>query len=262
MHQPVDRTTICSLFNIMPHNQEPTPIHEIVVQGQTDRRSNQRKFARWPSRRQPQNESQQPETQRDVFERGVVKRIKYALQRRDEESPALQDFYRNGLFRPPLIPSEDYRAEYNHFFGLEAYGIRKSALVGSAAFGILIGLQVGDLPRQLIVSTAVAVLTSYKHAFDPQEDSKRFVKDPLLPGRCTIAENYCPVVVTEYRKSVPLGYEPKDPTLQMYCEFADNCELRSAFEDGLRRFQGLSSDSLVSNPPPGISINHPFCTSA
>lgn len=89
--------------------------------------------------------------QKSDFERKLLKCIQRVIWNKEKESKKLQDFYRNGLFRRAIMPSEEYRVEYNHYFGLQAYGIPQSMIVGTATFGILNGMQVGDLATQLIV---------------------------------------------------------------------------------------------------------------
>ena len=127
-----------------------------------------------------------------------------------------------------------------------------------------------------IVSCYVAVFVSTRNR-DPL--LQQLSDLPLLEGESIVSKELCPIFTNELksiyqdlahdnnnRNSPTLPKfsaknkvfvrdaiaDPQTPQLLFYINFCTNCRRRAAYENILREQSGLSSDAVISIPPPGV----------
>lgn len=80
---------------------------------------------------------------------------------------------------------------------------------------------------------------------------------PLVPSRSAISDELCQDMAQAYHKHLDSSNIEMDSAVTtMVRTFVRNCELREAYEQKLRREQGLSDDAPVSIPDPGVPMDY------
>lgn len=94
---------------------------------------------------------------------------------------------------------------------------------------------------------------------------------PLIAGQSTVSDEICPVFVQELR-NIYLDRQnqrltndeekaldnPQGPVFKCLLDFCSNCQRRAAYEELLRRENGLNANDRVIIPPPGVPSDIPF----
>lgn len=138
---------------------------------------------------------------------------------------------------------------------------QKNPLEVAGKSPIWVGLSwVTDLAASFMVAVAVSA------AFT---DQKKILKDvseiPLVEGKSNVSRVFCPVIqetLVKMRQEASTPEEkaalsqPRTPYLAAWITFSQNCKLRQAHENLIRRQQGLGHDDVVRIPPPGVSKQH------
>jgi hypothetical protein len=80
---------------------------------------------------------------------------------------------------------------------------------------------------------------------------------PLVSGRSMISDELCKPLIQEYEKfkHQPELQHPRSVELQTLNQFISNCRHRHELEAKLRKERGLSMDSPVSIPSPGVPLD-------
>lgn len=195
-----------------------------------------------------------------------------------------------GIFQKLVVPSDEYKAEIevilSPFHGNAAFQ-KTQRIAFAATFLLLRRRQVARLTRTLFQRNR------YQLDAPPSEKQGRAVKvvkfgrdvcisyfvgtyvgmlssdllllgtcvarTPLVPGRSAFAEELCPDMIRIYNdkdmyRSITAN---QDATLVHMMEaFARNCELRNAYEQKIRREQGLKNGAVVAIPIPGVPTDY------
>jgi hypothetical protein len=110
-----------------------------------------------------------------------------------------------------------------------------------------------DLASSFLVATGASIMFT-----DHEARAKKITTLPLLSGRGWVSEELCfPVLdyLNEIREDESTRKVLEGATtthLKNLLTFCQNCQRRAAYENRLRQEKGLSSDSPVSIPPPGV----------
>jgi hypothetical protein len=137
---------------------------------------------------------------------------------------------------------------------------RRSRGPSGAAYGIISWMV------DLTVSFYVAVYVSVRN---PNQLLHQVADLPLMEGRSKIVSELCPDFLAELREMQREGGDdremnslqnealqnPQTPLLKAFLRFCHNCNQRAAYENMLRREQGLAPNDPVSIPPPGVPSN-------
>jgi hypothetical protein len=113
-----------------------------------------------------------------------------------------------------------------------------------------------DLLSSFLVATGVSIMLT-----DHEAIAGKITTLPLVSGRGRVAEELCTPVLDflqEIRKDESTREVLESATttnLKNVLAFCQNCQRRAAYEDRLRQEQGLSRDSPVSIPPPGVPVD-------
>jgi hypothetical protein len=113
-----------------------------------------------------------------------------------------------------------------------------------------------DLISSFLVAAGASIMFT-----DHEAIAQKITTLPLVSGRGRVAEELCPPVLDflkEIRKDESTRQVLESATttnLKNILTFCQNCQRRGAYENRLRQEKGLSSDSPVSIPPPGVSVD-------
>jgi hypothetical protein len=113
-----------------------------------------------------------------------------------------------------------------------------------------------DLISSFLVAAGASIMLT-----DHEAIAQKVTTLPLVSGRGRVAEELChPMLdfLKEIRKDESTREVLEGATttnLKNILTFCQNCQRRAAYEDRLRRENGLSSDAPVSIPPPGVPVD-------
>ena len=113
-------------------------------------------------------------------------------------------------------------------------------------------------------------LTTQNHCPTVAADRDSFHRSvgrlPLEPGTSRLSAAACPDLVQHYRtlvveaddtpSAVLVRHPPESVELDAMLQLVLNCQQRSQFEADLRRREGLSSETMVAVPEPGVPFNY------
>ena len=146
---------------------------------------------------------------------------------------------------PPLvkrfIPPKTYKLETPKKSNMSKY--------------ILMGMRLG------VQAAASLVIAAYTTSYFTDEEFmlQQVSKAPLLEGKSVISDEFCPTICREYyRYSQDYWKGVKSPYLQNLTKFVGNCERRRSLEKSIREERGLSQDTPILIPSPGVPNNYPI----
>ena len=105
----------------------------------------------------------------------------------------------------------------------------------------------------LSISLANTMLVSLA-CQDKEKILTKLADTPLVEGRSVLSDSFCSDVSKKYHEIHSPEYwkNVQSPFLRHMGTFVHNCELRSSFENKLRKERGIMAGEPVSIPPPGV----------
>ena len=135
---------------------------------------------------------------------------------------------------------------------------KKNPLEMAASSPVWVGLGwVTDLAASFMVAVSISVAFT-----DQKKILEQLSELPLVEGKSHVSRVFCPVIQETLAKmkeeastkeqKVALS-QPRTPYLAAWIAFSQNCGLRQAQEQLIRREKGLGEQEVVSIPAPGVS---------
>lgn len=121
---------------------------------------------------------------------------------------------------------------------------------------LLLGARLGV---QAFASLVVAAYTT-SYFTDEEFMLKQVARAPLVQGRSAVSDGFCKDISREYYAYHSQEYwnQVQSPYLKHLGTFVQNCQRRASMEANIRQERGLSVNTPVSIPPPGVPSNYPI----
>lgn len=113
-------------------------------------------------------------------------------------------------------------------------------------------IRVPTMGFQVCASFIIALYGVFFREYHSGRLPRHIIESPLVSGRSSIADHCCSDIVNEYKDRQQSFAKSDDPSLRNLSALIHNCQRRQEREQWVRDVKGLSKDTTVSIPLPGV----------